>query len=148
MNKFAGLDEITAEVWTTGHFNHILLEFCNTVYSHKLTEYWRKWRILSYPKKGDLTVTDNDRGITLTCIAAKIYNTLLKEKIQPTLDKIIRTNQNRLRNNISTVRQILTERRILEGVKVNKLAASLIFVDFSKAFESIHRVFHVVFKRI
>ena len=31
-NKTAGLDEIPAEVWKTGHFNHILLELCDDVY--------------------------------------------------------------------------------------------------------------------
>ena len=55
-NKTAGLDEIPAEVWKTGHFNHILLEFCNDVYSQKPIEYWTKGCILPFPKKGDLTV--------------------------------------------------------------------------------------------
>ena len=107
-NKTAGLDEIPPEVWKTGHFNHILLEFCNDVYSQKPIEHWMKGCILPFPKKGDLTVTDNYRGITLICIAAKIYNTLLREIIQHTLDMILRPNQNCLRNNRSTVGQIIT----------------------------------------
>ena len=123
-NKTAGLDEIPDEVWKTGHFNHILLEFCNDVYSQKPIEYWTKGCILPFPKKGDLTVTDNYRGITLTCIVAKIYNTLLRERIQPTLDMILRPNQNGFRNNRSTVGQILTVRRIIEGVKKRILGSS------------------------
>ena len=106
-NKIAGLDEIPAEVWKTGYFNHILLEFCNDVYSHKPIEHWTKGCILPFPKKGDLTVTDNYIGITLTCIAAKLYNILLRVRIQPTLDMILRPNQNGFRNNRSTVEQIL-----------------------------------------
>ena len=39
----------------------------------------------------------------------------------------------------STTSQILTIRRILEGVRAKKLQATLIFVDFTKAFDSIHR---------
>ena len=35
--------------------------------------------------------------------------------------------------------QILTIRRILEGVRAKKLQATLLFVDFTKAFDSIHR---------
>ena len=50
---------------------------------------------------------------------------------------ILRPNQNGFRNHRSTVVQILTVRRIIEGVKENNLEASLIFVDFSKAFDSI-----------
>ena len=51
---------------------------------------------------------------------------------------ILRPNQNGFRNNRSTVGQILTVRRIIEDVKENNLVASLIFIDFCKAFDSIH----------
>ena len=43
------------------------------------------------------------------------------------------------RRNRSTTSQILTIRRILEGVRAKNLQATLIFVDFTKAFDSIHR---------
>ena len=48
-------------------------------------------------------------------------------------------NQNGFRRNRSTTSQILTIRRILEGVRAKNLQATLIFVDFTKAFDSIHR---------
>ena len=35
--------------------------------------------------------------------------------------------------------QILTIRRILEGVRAKNLQATILFVDFTKAFDSIHR---------
>ena len=41
--------------------------------------------------------------------------------------------------NRSTNSQILTIRRILEGVRAKNLLATLLFVDFTKAFDSIHR---------
>ena len=41
--------------------------------------------------------------------------------------------------NRSTTSQILTIRRILEGVRAKNLQATLLFVDFTKAFDSIHR---------
>ena len=50
-----------------------------------------------------------------------------------------RVNQNGFRRNRSTTSQILTIRRILEGVRAKNLRATLIFVDFTKAFDSIHR---------
>ena len=96
--------------------------------------------ILLFPKKGDLGLAKNYRGITLTSIAAKIYNALLRNCIVPQIDKILRKNQNGFRRNRCTTSQILTIRRILEGVRAKKkLQATLLFVDFTKAFDSIHR---------
>ena len=48
-------------------------------------------------------------------------------------------NQNGFRTGRSTLPQILTLRRLIEGIKEKQLPAILTFVDFSKAFDSIHR---------
>ena len=95
--------------------------------------------ILPFPKKGDLGLAKNYRGITLTSIAAKIYNALLRNRIEPKIGNILRKNQNGFRRNRSMTSQILTIRRILEGVRAKNLQATLLFVDFTKAFDSIHR---------
>ena len=94
--------------------------------------------ILPFPKKGDLGLAKNYRGITLTSIAAKIYNALLRNRMEPEID-ILRKNQNGFQRNRSTTSQILTIRRILEGVRAKNQQATLLFVDCTKAFDSIHR---------
>ena len=95
--------------------------------------------ILSFPKKGDLGLAKNYWGITFTSIAAKIYNALLRNRIDPKIDNILRKNQNGFRRDRSTTSQILTVRRILGGVQAKNLQATLLFVDFTKAFDSTHR---------
>ena len=95
--------------------------------------------ILPFPKKADLKLAKNYRSITLTSIAAKFYNALLRNRIEPKIDNILRKNQNGFRRNRSTTSQILTICRILEGVQAKKLQATLLFVDFTKVFDSIHR---------
>ena len=134
--KAAGLDEIPPEVWKTRQFDDILLRRCNAVYNQNPIDRWMKGCILPFPKKGDLGLAKNYRGITLTSIAAKIYNALLRNRIEPEIDNILRKNQNGFRRNRSTTSQILTIRRILEGVQAKNLQATLIFVDFTN---SIHR---------
>ena len=136
--KAAGLDEIPPEVWKTRQFDDILLRHCNAVYNQNPIDRWTKGCILPFPKKGDLGLAKNYRGITLTSIAAKIYNALLRNRIEPKIDNILRKNQNGFRRNRSTTSQILTIRRIL-GVLAKNLQETLIFVDFTKAFDSIHR---------
>ena len=71
--------------------------------------------------------------------ASKIYNKILLNRVRPILEEKLRTNQNGFRPGRSTLAQILTLRRIIEGVKSKTLPAVMIFVDFHKAFDSIHK---------
>ena len=137
--KACGLDEIPTEVWKLEEFHHILLDLCNGVYKQDAIDKWTEGCLLPFPKKGDLGLTKNYRGITLTAIAAKIYNLMLLNRLRPKIDPLLRRNQNGFRTNRSTSGQILTIRRILEGVNSKNLPLTLLFIDFSKAFDSIHR---------
>ena len=137
--KAAGLDEIPPEIWKTRQFDDILLRHCNAVYNQNPIDRWMKGCIPPFSKKGDLGLAKNYRGITLTSIAAKIYNALLRNRIETKIDNILRKNQNGFRRNRSTTSQILTIRRILEGVRAKNLLTKLLFVDFTKAFDSIHK---------
>ena len=96
--KATGLDEIPPKVWKTRQFDDILRQ-CNAVYNQNRIERWMKGCILPFPKKGDLGLAKNYRGITLTSIAAKIYNALLRNRIEPIIENILRKNQNGFRRN-------------------------------------------------
>ena len=65
--------------------------------------------ILPFPKNGDLGLAKNYRVITVISIAAKIYNTLIRNRIEPKIDNIFRKNQNGFRRNRSTTSQISLE---------------------------------------
>ena len=97
--------------------------------------------IYIYIYKGDFGLVKNYRGITLTPKAANIYNynAPRRNHIEPKIEKILRWNQNGFRRNWSTTLQILTVHRILESVCAKNLEATILFVDFFKAFDSIHR---------
>ena len=89
-----------------------------------------------FPKKGDLRIAKNYRGINHISIAAKISNALLLNCIEPEIEKILKNYQNGFRRNRFTISQILTIRRILERIHAKHLEATLLFVDFYKAFDS------------
>ena len=137
--KAAGPDEITPEVWKTRQFDNMQLQHCNAVYNQNPIDRRIKEYIFPFHKKGDLGLAKNYRGITRTSIAAKIYNALLRNCIESKIDNIPRKNQNSFRRNRSTTSQILTIRRILDGGRAKILQATILFVDFTKAFDSIHR---------
>ena len=85
-------------------------------------------------KRATFGLAQNYRGITLTSIAALLHN-----HIEPKIDNMLRKNQNGFRRNRSTTSQILTIRRVLEGIRAKNLQATILFVNFTKGFDSIHR---------
>ena len=127
------------EVWKTRQFNDILLQHCNAAYNKNPIDRWTKGCILHFPKKGDFGSAKNYRGITFTSIAAKIYNALLCNRIELKIENILRKNQNGFQRNGFMTSQILTIHWILEGVHAKNLEATILFVHFTKAFDSFHR---------
>ena len=77
--------------------------------------------ILPFFKNGELGLAKNYPGKTFTSIAAKIYNALLRNRIESQIENILRKNQNGFRGNRSMTSQILTIRRILDGVRIKNL---------------------------
>ena len=75
-------------------------------------------------------------------VGAKIYSRMLLDWLRPHTDPKLRNNQNGFRKGWSTFGQILTLRRLVEGIKSKKFPAMITFVDFRKAFDSIHRGKH------
>ena len=75
LRKAAGLDEIPPEVWKTREFDDILTRSCNAVYNQNTIDRWMKGCVLPLPKKGDLEIAKNYRGITLTRFTMLYYAT-------------------------------------------------------------------------
>ena len=146
ISKAPGLDGIPAFLWKEPIFHEELLYFCNKTFEGNKPEAFSTSCLKPIPKTGDLGSTDNYRGISLTAIASKIYNSMLLSRISKYIEPILRNNQNGFRKGRSTLPQILAIRRIIEEIKIAKKEASLIFIDFSKAFDSISRskMFHIL----
>ena len=75
----------------------------------------------------------------LSSVAAKLTNKMILNRIQSEIDEHLRPNQNGFRPGRSTTAHTLALRRLIEGVKSNNLQAIITFIDFRKAFDSIHR---------
>ena len=96
-NKAALLDcAITAEALQGGgdHMIDVIHAFCSEVYTNMSPpKQWVTNVIIPLPKKGDLSLMTNYRGISLMSIAAKVYNKILLNRIRPHLDPLLRKNQ-------------------------------------------------------
>ena len=111
----------------------------NAVCNQNTTDRWTKGCIPPFPKKVRLGIAKNYRGITLNAIAAKSYNALLRNRREPKIEKILSKNENGFRRNRPMTSQILTIPRILEYVRAKTFETAILFVDFCKAFDSIHK---------
>ena len=76
-----------------------MILFIYSVYNQDPIKRWNEGCLLPFPKKGNLALTKNYRGITLTSIASKIYNLMLLNRIRPKIEDILRKNQNGFRTN-------------------------------------------------
>ena len=70
-----------------------------------------------------------------SCAVNFVFYVVIEHKI----DHILLKNQNGFRRNRSTTLQILVIQRILKGVRARNLQVTILFVDFNRAFDSIHR---------
>ena len=139
-NKSSGEDGVTPEVLKYVPVDDIILELINRSYDDGvLPEQWSTLNIIPIPKTGDLSKTDNYRGISLSSVVAKTYNRMILKRIRPYIDPLLRDSQNGFRQERSTIGQILALRRLIEGVRARNLSAIITFIDFKKAFDSIHR---------
>ena len=138
--KSCGDDGITPEFLKYVGLDDIILGFINKSYSTKnLPQEWKTLIIVPVPKSGDLTKPDNYRGISLISLVMKLYNRMIMNRLRPVLDPLLRISQNGFRQKRTTVGQIVALRRLLEGAQGNNLSCIMTFIDFRKAFDTIHR---------
>ena len=83
---------------------------------------------------------NNYRGIALMSLCAKLRNKMLLQRIRPRLDPLFRPNQNGFRPRRGTTQHVLALRRVFEQCRLKqKTNCVAMFIDYSKAFDSISR---------
>ena len=132
-------DGIPIEMWKTGCLDEELLEICSKTFDGDVPGIWLGDGIQPFSKKrGDLGITSNCHGITLSTAGQQKCTKMILNRIRPHLDPKLHINQNGFRHGRSMVAQILTLCHMLEGIKSKNLPAVLTFIDFRKVFNSIH----------
>ena len=138
--KQSGPDNIPPEVLKRCDLDEIILDFANNLLEkNEKPMQWSEIDMKPLPKSGDLSSTQNYRGISLTSTVAKLINKMILKRIQGKLDPLLRPNQNGFRPGRTTTAHILGLRRLIEGVRSHNRKAIILYVDFKKAFDSIDR---------
>ena len=85
--KSCGVDGIAPEVLKWVLIDDLELHISNKAFmDRELPRHWTIINIIPIPKSGDLTKTDNYRGISLSSVVAKVYNRMILNRIRPKLD--------------------------------------------------------------
>ena len=140
--KAAGPDGIPAEalkadVETTADM--LLPPFVKIWEQEETPTDWKDGHIVKLPKKGDLSRCENYRGVTLMSVPGKVFNRILLERMKDAVDVRLRDHQAGFRRDRSCADQIATLRIIVEQSLEWNSSLYVNFVDFFKAFDSLHR---------
>jgi hypothetical protein len=145
--KSRGVDNIPPEVIkamdniSANALHHLINRIWN---EEQIPDDWRKGLLVKLPKKRDLSLCNNWRGITLLSIPSKILCSVILQRIKTEVDKTLGDEQAGFGQEHSYVDQIATLRIIVEQTIEWQTSLCMNFIDFEKAFDSIHH--HVLWK--
>ena len=140
--KAPGVDNITAELLradietTTVNMQKLIRKVWT---EEKVPTDWKRGLIAKLPKKGDLTRCGNWRGITLIPTTAKVMGKIIVRRLVKEVDQHLREEQAGFRAGRGTTEQIFILRNILEQAIEWNSNLYTCFIDFEKAFDSVHR---------
>lgn len=137
-----GLDEISPEMLK--HGGDVLIDeltvLLNSCWDESaVPKDWRRGVIVKLPKKGNLADCNNWRGITLLSVPGKVLGIVLLRRLRRAVDQRLREEQAGFRAGRSCSEQIFILRTIIEQTVEFQQKISVNFIDFTKAFDSIHR---------
>ena len=140
-NKAPGIDCITAELLKADvEFSAMKVhQLLGKVWKQeKIPTNWKKGLIIKLPKKGNLKECKNSRGITLLSVVGKILGRIIVDRIRHGVDCRLRKEQAGYRTGRGTTEQVFILRNIIEQVNEWQATLYMNFVDFEKAFDSVH----------
>ena len=106
---------------------------------YNIPSQWKHSIIVSIPKKGSSLSLDNQRGIAKSCVISKLRNKILFNRIKSVTESKLLGIQSGLRSGCSTTEQIMTLRFLIEAARTQKRSLTVVFVDYSKAIDSMDR---------
>lgn len=100
---------------------------------------WKDATIIPIPKKGNLQVCDNWRGISLLDVVGKLFARVIQERLQVIAEEILPESQCGFRKSRGCVDMIFVARQLVEKTIEHDDTLFVLFVDLKKAYDSIPR---------
>jgi hypothetical protein len=138
--KAFGPDGVSAAVFKSGAaLTYIRTTMNRLLQNGDVPPEWLQSQIVAIPKKPSAATLDNYRGISLMSVSAKLFNKVILQRLATVLDPLLLPWQSGFRSGRCTTEQITALRLIVDRCKARKKDVVIVFVDFSKAFDSVDR---------
>ena len=140
-NRAPGEDRITSDMLKADPATSAkcLVGLFNRVWTkEEVPDDWQKGIIIKLPKKGDLSECGNWRGINLLSVPGKVFCRVLLHRMKASIERLLREEQAGFRSGRSCVDQIFVLRTIIEQSLEWNSPLYINFIDFEKAFDSVH----------
>lgn len=117
-----------------------LLDILHSVWMEKrVPQDWCNAVLVAVPKKGDLTICDNWRGISLLDAVGKLLGRVLQNRLQDFAANILPESQCGFRRSRSCTDQLFVVRQVIEKLYEHRTSGYLVFIDLRKAYDSVPR---------
>ena len=121
-------------------FQTLLLDLVHTVWEErKVPQEWADAIIIPIPKKGNLNLCDNWRGIALLEVVGKAVARVIQARLQIVAEEELPESQCGFREGRGCSDMIFTLRQLVEKTIEHHSKQFLIFVDLTKAYDSVPR---------
>ena len=121
-------------------FRDLLLNLVQTVWrERRVPQDWSDAVLVPIPKKGDLTMCDNWRGISLLDVVGKVAATVVQGRLQQLAEEVLPESQCGFRKGRGCSDMIFTIRQLIEKSNEHKAKVFLVFIDLKKAYDSVPR---------
>ncbi len=134
------LPEMVKVVCHEEAFMSSLMSLCGDIW--RKSEVPRDWCdavLIPLPKKGDLSVCDNWRGISLLDVVGKVVARVIQECLQKLAEDQLPESQCGFRKGCGCTDMIFTVRQLVEKSWENTAKTFLTFIDLRKAYDSVPR---------
>ena len=142
-NKATGEDGIPAEVFKYGGdvIRNLLHQIvCQIWKEGQVPQQWIDAVIIKLFKKKDPMECGNYRGISLLAVAGKILSNIILSRIARRVEEVLPESQCGFRSKRGTADMIFAVRQLQEKCKEQKMDLYMVFIDLTKAYDTVNRV--------
>ena len=140
--KASGKNGLTPELVKhvgRGFADHIQELFKAVWVEGRVPKEWVDAVIVAIPKKGDLSVCDNWRGISLLDVMGKVFARILQQRLQAVAEGELAESQCGFRKGRGCTDMVFCARQLVEKAIEHEELLYVVFVDLRKAYDSVPR---------